>query len=325
MAWIDLPEEFIKAVAAEDVDIPNRKSFAIRLNATKIGQAKSIEKFLNKMARLQSIIPFATIRYIAIIIPPHLVEKGFTGKNGEQSAHLVYVDYWVLGEWFNLTIVQREALVARFLRLGCLRFDGQTSSPQLNINGTIAGTRGKVYFARFDWDEHDLIIITTLQQNVTHQSTCMKMLSVKIGSGKVIIRGGDVDSDDDADSDDEEQIVDKKWRGSQFVTFTSQLTRTTVKAFSCNGMFREERKLHKQNRDDDKWVGSGEWFNLNDAEVTAQIQPHTIIETTWERRRSGRRSCYYDDEVYVWVNLGIIEEWEMQDWTGEGKIHHREE
>ena len=73
-------------------------------------------------------------------------------------------------------------------------------------------------------------------------------------------------------------------------------------------------------------MGSGEWFNLNDAEVTAQIpQNRRVIETTWERRRSGRRSCYYDDEVYVWVNLGIIEEWEMQDWTGEGKIHHREE
>ena len=326
LAWIDLPEEFIQAIATEDVDIPNRKSFAIRLNATKIGQAKSIEKFLNKMARLQSIIPFATIRYIAIIIPPHLVEKGFTGKQGEQGMHLANMEDHVMGEWFNLTIVQREDVVARFLRLGCLRFDGQTSSPQLNINGTIAGTRGKVYFARFDWDEHDLKIITTLQQNVAHQSTCMKMLSVKIGSGKVIIRGGDVDSDDDADSDDEEQIVDTKWRGSQFVTFTSQLTRTTVKAFSCNGMFREERKLHNQNHDDGKWVESGEWFNLNDAEVTAQIpQNRRVIETTWERRRSGRRSCYYDDEVYVWVNLGIIEEWEMQDWTGEGKIHHREE
>ena len=325
LVWISLTKEFLSAVAAEDVDIPNRKSFAIRLNATKIGQAKSIEKFL-KMARLQSIIPFATIRYIAIIIPPHLVEKGFTGKHGEQSAHLVYADYWVLGEWFDLTIVQREALVARFLRLGCLRFDGQTSSPQLKLNGTTAGKRGKVYFARFDWDEHDLKIITNLQQNVTHQSTCMKMLSVKIGSGKVIIRGGDVDSDDDADSDYEEQNVDTKWRGSQFVTFTSQLTRTTVKAFSCNGMFREERKLHNQNNDDDKWVGSGEWFNLNDAEVAAQIpQNKTVIETTWERRLIGRRSYYYDDEVYVWVNLGIIEEWEMQDWTGEGKIHHREE
>jgi len=320
LAQIDLPEEFLSAVAAEDFDIPDRESFAIRLGATKIGQAKSIENFMTKMKRLQSVIPFATISYIAIIIPPHLVVKGFTGKHGEQSAHLVYIDHWVLGEWFNLDIAQREALVARFLSLGCLRFDGQTQSPQLNLGGTIAGTRGHVYFARFDWDEYDLSIITTLQQNPLHQSTCMKMLSVKIGSGKVIIRGDDVDSDDD-DEDDDEDVG--RFRGSQFITLTSQLTETTIKAFKCNGMRREERLLH--NRNHSKWVGSGEWFNLNDAEVDMQIVPHAIIETTWERQRRGRRSCYYEDEVYVWVNLGIIEEREMQDWTVEGKIHHREE
>ena len=79
----DLPEKFLSAVAAEDVDIPDRKSFAIRLGATKIGQSSAWEKFLNKMARLQSVIPFATIRYIAIIIPPQLVEKGLTAKQGE--------------------------------------------------------------------------------------------------------------------------------------------------------------------------------------------------------------------------------------------------
>ena len=331
LAQIDLPEKFLSAVAAEDVDIPNRKSFAIRLNATKIGQAKSIEKFLNKMARLQSVIPFATIRYIAIIIPPQLVEKGLTAKQGEQAMHLANMEDHVMGEWYNLTAVQRAFTVDRFQSLGCSVWEGQTRSPWLRLDRTEPGSPGNIYFARFYWDEHDMNIITTLQQNITHQSTCMKMLSVKIGCSANIIRGtDDEDDDEDDDSDDDNDsndghTVEKRWRGCQFVTFTSQLTTITVKAFKCSEMLREERELHNQNYVNRKWVQSGEWFNLNDAEVTAQIQPRTIIETTWERQRSGRRSCYYEDEVFVWVYVGIIEEWEMQDWTADGKIRHREE
>ena len=211
-----------------------------------------------------------------------------------------------------------------------LRKSSCIRSPWLCLDGTEPGSPGNIYFARFYWDEHDMNIITTLQQNITHQSTCMKMLSVKIGCSANIIRGtDDEDDDEDDDSDDDNDsndghTVEKRWRGCQFVTFTSQLT-ITVKAFKCSEMLREERELHNQNYVNRKWVQSGEWFNLNDAEVTAQIQPRTIIETTWERQRSGRRSCYYEDEVFVWVYVGIIEEWEMQDWTADGKIRHREE
>jgi len=305
LARIDLSKEFLSAVAEEDVDIPDRKSFAIRLGATKIGQSSTWEKFLIKMRRLQAYIPFATITYIAIIIPP---TAGFTAYDGEQSTHLVHCDEHVRGEWYNLTIAQRDAVVARFLRLGCLRFDGQTQSLQLqrNLGGTV-GQRGFIYFARFLWDEHDLPIITTLQQNVAHQSTCMKMLSVKNGYSLQIRRGEDVDSEDDSDddSDDEnEDSIANRWRGSAFVTFTSQLTETTVKAFKCNGMRREERILHNQNHS--KWVGNGEWFNLDDVEVDMQIVPRAIIRERWNRRRSGRRTEYRESRVIAWIQSELI-------------------
>jgi len=85
-AMLDLSEEFLSAIEAEDdTNIPNR-TFAARLGATKNGQAKTIEKFLKKMSRLQGVIPFATIRYIAIIIPPN---ARFTAKQSEQSTHLL--------------------------------------------------------------------------------------------------------------------------------------------------------------------------------------------------------------------------------------------
>ena len=297
-AWADLPEEFLRAIVAEDdTNIPNR-TLAARLGATKNGQASSSDRFMNKMKRLQSVIPFATIRYIAIIIPP---TARFTAKQSEQSTHLLNIDYWVLGEWFNLTAVQREDTVARYLSNGCSVYRGQTSSPRLNLNGTVPGTRGKIYFARFDWGIF-LPIINTLQQNVTHQSTCMKMLSVKIGSGKVIIRGDDVDSDDDDDDDDA-----GTFRGSQFITFTSHLARTSVKAFECDQMLQKERELHNQNNNNNKWAESGEWFHLDDDEVDEQIpQNKIVIETKWERRRDGRRREYDKEEVIAWIRSGIF-------------------
>ena len=50
------------------------------------------------MQGLQSVIPFATIRYIAIIIPPQLVEKGLTAKQGEQGMHLANMEDHVIWE-----------------------------------------------------------------------------------------------------------------------------------------------------------------------------------------------------------------------------------
>lgn len=88
-------------------------------------------------------------------------------------------------------------------------------------------------------------------------------------------------------------------------TFTSHLARTTVKAFECDQMLQKERELHNQNHS--KWAESGEWFHLNDSEVTAQIPRNKkLIETEWERRRDGRRREYDKEEVIAWVGLGIF-------------------
>ena len=129
--------------------------------------------------------------YIAIIIPPQLVEKGLTAKQGEQAMHLANMEDHVMGEWYNLTAVQRAFTVSRFQSLGCSVREGQTRSPWLCLDGTEPGSPGNIYFARFSWDEYDLPIINILQQNIAHQSTCMKMLSVKIGCSSNIIRGTD--------------------------------------------------------------------------------------------------------------------------------------
>jgi len=67
LAWLLFPVGFLQAINA------NNQNLATRLGATKIGESSSIERFILKMRNLQALIPFATISFIALVIPPELV------------------------------------------------------------------------------------------------------------------------------------------------------------------------------------------------------------------------------------------------------------
>jgi len=239
-------------------------------------------------------------------------------------------DFHILGEWYDLNIGKRNAIRDRLKSIGCSVFYGQTPFTLLKLDGTSLGPRGYVYFAKFNWKPVDRstinIIIQQYTNNEQYQLVCMKMLAVKIGSTVSLFRSSDDNKDDDSVDETDVPSLGRRhqWRGADFVTKTSQLTNTIVKAFECDEMMREERELHNLNYNNGtppgKWVGNGEWFRLNDAEVDAQLQQHQVIDTDWTRRLNGKRDSYYEDETQAWIASGLVDTGELHTRTTGGRI-----
>jgi len=167
---LNLPEKFLSEIKSRNPNLWRS------LNATKIGRSEDWCHFLEKLQILQTYIPFATLRYVAI-------RHDLDAYKTEQAMHLVSRQWHRCGEWFDLNDENRNRILERFSaceqRRGTSHFPGQQV-----VRATEC--RGHFYVASFDWDEKAVNVINGIINNpakdLEWRFICQQMLCSKIGS-----------------------------------------------------------------------------------------------------------------------------------------------
>eukprot|EP00571_Detonula_confervacea_P013439 CAMPEP_0172306498 /NCGR_PEP_ID=MMETSP1058-20130122/7552_1 /TAXON_ID=83371 /ORGANISM="Detonula confervacea, Strain CCMP 353" /LENGTH=287 /DNA_ID=CAMNT_0013018395 /DNA_START=93 /DNA_END=953 /DNA_ORIENTATION=- len=221
------------------------------LRVTKVGKSEDWGSFLVKIQRLQTYIPFATLRYVAIL-------HDFNAFLAEQAMHFVFRQWHVEGEWYDLDDANRNRLQDRFSvyekRRGTSHFPRQ-------IRVIRTECQGHFYVASFDWDEaaRDVIngIINNPALDLEWRFICQQMLCSKIGS-----------------------TTDLNERGSNFIWVVCF---ANVKYFAIQHqtICAEEQRLH----DSHFWSGAGEWYYVfypeDEEDIIRQYKNNPPVYDRW--------------------------------------------
>ena len=206
-----------------------------------------------------------------------------------------------------------------------------------------------MYYARQNWSEEDKAVFTNVGTEYPSFAKVCKCfrLAVKIGCTSKLGPGKGED-DYQYDSEDEEflgvvpqeeiigidpgnlQTHESKakpysllkpcaHRGSKFVWGNSHLTSegefsrgTNYVAFYTKTMFRQERDLHRTNRDLGLWTGCGEWFFVDGDFMKEQVnkQVTTLNASlkfgTWVRKRAEAEPDIKKLPLKNWEEWGLI-------------------
>ena len=272
-AILDLPPEFLQlflliavllGLGGDDIVIDCHSA----LGGTKIGWSRSFALFKRKMQKLQTHIPFANIRWMAIL----------HDGDGEDTEHGVHFAFWylhIMGEWFrDMDDFQIAKLRSRFP--GCQVEFGTTTYPALTNVGLHDDGEGKAYLAEYAWPTAVRRVLDTMSLHsldIRVKLAVQHMFCTKIGSAADMSSGA------------------ASGRGRAYI-WAICFANIRFRSTEHDWMRTEEQRLHDEHLQDSNGVmpylssGRGEWFFLFQEHVDKIEEdwiPKLITYGTWQR------------------------------------------
>eukprot|EP00578_Thalassiosira_sp_NH16_P027291 CAMPEP_0181088938 /NCGR_PEP_ID=MMETSP1071-20121207/7044_1 /TAXON_ID=35127 /ORGANISM="Thalassiosira sp., Strain NH16" /LENGTH=282 /DNA_ID=CAMNT_0023170869 /DNA_START=172 /DNA_END=1017 /DNA_ORIENTATION=+ len=271
-AWLNLPDVLLTLIHNSDVNLHKL------LSATKIGQTENVRSLHLKMQKLQTYIPFVTIKYVGI-------EHEHHAKTAETAMHMLFREYHLAGEWYDMSVARRQRLLDKFPN--CTLHRHTTHFPTLQPVGIPnPQTSGYVYVATFQWGQgtQQLIdnVIASNHHLVETKLICRRMLSAKIGSTRNIKRRGKA------------FVWACCFANVGYVAYFHEYPRT------------QEGLLHTDLRNRNKWTGVGEWFYLGQQDRSdIEGRFNRKVSEIWKRVTESV-NCVDRFQINTMIDRGLV-------------------
>ena len=221
LAWLDFPPDFLETMA----QFAGLKALAVGLGATKIGASKSMPDFHNKTQTMRGYFSFATLRYMPFVVPANI---DFDAFDAEKAFHYIFHGQLLSGEWYNLSVDEKELIQNRLIGLGCL-YSGPIDM-EFTSRKSVAprnDPKGYVYFASLDLDRHVSQAINSFIDDSNTPVQWSKIFdnlrAVKIGCSTLLQHGDEFFNEEEEDYDYDNKKEGISPRGGPYVWALSHI------------------------------------------------------------------------------------------------------
>ena len=303
LAWLDFPPDFLETMA----QFAGLKALAVGLGATKIGASKSMPDFHNKTQTMRGYFSFATLRYMPFVVPANI---DFDAFDAEKAFHYIFHGQLLSGEWYNLSVDEKELIQNRLIGLGCL-YSGPIDM-EFTSRKSVAprnDPKGYVYFASLDLDRHVSQAINSFIDDSNTPVQWSKIFdnlrAVKIGCSTLLQHGDEFFNEEEEDYDYDNKKEGISPRGGPYVWALSHIAPMKYSAYECDGMFHEESSQHDNY--DYAWI-CGEWYVLSGGEIEYEcsMDGRHSINGRWVRKKRGGVSNIDAITLTKWTNTKLV-------------------